>query len=86
MKYAVRAKLDALASPLITVIYKIGIKIANTEKSIDREAITKNNLPKLTQSFVPVLRTLARLSRLPISAESAISVSSVSASPSPIKA
>ena len=86
MKYAVRAKLDAPASPLITVIYKIGIKIANTEKSIDREAITKNNLPKLTQSFVPVLRILARLSRLPVSAESAISVSSVSASPSPIKA
>lgn len=40
-KYSVSAKLDVLASPLITVIYKIGIKIDNTENKIDREAMTK---------------------------------------------
>ena len=34
----------------------------NTENNIDLEAITKNNLPKLTQSFVPILADLAWLS------------------------
>ena len=60
-KYIVRAKLDALASPLITVIYKIGIKIDKTENRIDREAMTKKSLPKLTQSFVPALVALVGL-------------------------
>ena len=53
-KYIVSAKLDAPASPLITVMYKIGIKIDNTENKIDREAMTKNSFVKLNQSFIPV--------------------------------
>ena len=43
-------------------MYKIGIKIDNTENKIEREAITKNNLQKLTQSFIPVFVPLVCLS------------------------
>ena len=67
----VRAKLEVLASPLITVIYRIGIKIDSTENRIDREAMTKNSLPKLAQSFVPVLVDVAELLLSPVLVESA---------------
>ena len=73
-KYIVSAKLDAPASPLITVIYKIGIKIDNTENRIDLEAMTKNNFPKLTQSLVPIATDLEWLSQSLALVTSALSV------------
>ena len=71
-KYIVSAKLDAPASPLITVMYKIGIKIDNTENKIDREAMTKNSFVKLTQSFMPVFVPLIWLSHSRVSSASVV--------------
>ena len=71
-KYIVSAKLDAPAFPLITVMYKIGIKIDNTENKIDREAMTKNSFVKLTQSFMPVFVPLIWLSHSRASSASVV--------------
>ena len=81
-----RAKLEAPASPLITVMYKIGMNMDNTENSMDREAITKNNFPKLTQSLVPLLVDLAELLLSPTASASVEPVKAYTYSNTPINA
>ena len=58
----------------------------NTENSIDREAMTKNNLPKLTQSLVPLLVDLAELLLSPIASVSVEPVNAYTYSNTPINA
>ena len=67
-------------------MYKIGIKMDSTENKIDREAMTKNNLPKLTQSLVPLLVDLAELLLSPIASVSVEPVKAYTYSNTPINA
>ena len=67
-------------------MYRIGIKMDNTENKMDREAITKNNFPKLTQSLVPLLVNLAELLLSPIAPVSVEPVKAYTYNNTPIKA
>ena len=67
-------------------MYRIGIKIDSTENNIDREAITKNNLPKLTQSLAPVLVDLAELLLSPTTSVAAEPVKAYTYNNTPINA